>query len=226
MITIGLIDDNDYEIDDIQATIYTAWQKSPEITDGVDFKRYKLDPLPDLKEKLEIELLRDIDTQEIQSLIVDYKLDSLRKVMEGKNVVEYLSDRVPSFPVIILTNAPQGSKHEFSIDPDKVYDKREFLQIGSSASDEMALKIYLNIKRYVKRRTELETILAAALDELSSRPGADIDIELISKISEIEDNLADYTTIDKTTAEKAFDLSELRELIADLSKLEESLDEP
>lgn len=224
MIKIGLIDDNDYEIDDIKTAVFTAWQKSPEITEDIEFKQYKLEALPDFKEKLEVALLHDIDTQEIQSLIVDYKLDSLRKVMEGKDVVEYLGDRVPAFPVVILTNAPQRSKHEFSIDPDKVYDKHEFLAVGDSASSEMSLKIYLNVKRYMKHRTELEAKLAAALDEFSSRPGADVDIDLVAKISKIEDDLADYTTIDKSTAEKAFDLSELRALIAELSRLEEGMD--
>lgn len=223
MIKIGLIDDNDYEIDDIQTAIFTAWKQASEITEDVDFKRYSLEATSGFKEKLEADLLRDIDTQEIQSLIVDYKLDSLRKVMEGKDVVTYLSDRVPAFPVVILTNAPQGSQHEPAIDPDKVYDKREFLLVGSSESKEMSLKIYLNVKRYIKYRTELEAYLSAALDELSSRPGADIDVDLIAKISEIEDDLSDYTTIDKSTVEKAFDLSELRALIADLSKLEDGI---
>lgn len=225
MIRIGLIDDNDYEIDDIQATIFTAWKQASEITEDVTFKRYSLEASVDFKEKLEAELLCDIDNKEIQSLIIDYKLDSLRKVMEGKDVVAYLSDRVPAFPVVILTNAPQGSQHEPAIDPDKVYDKHEFLLVGSSKSNEMSLKIYLNVNRYIKHRTELESCLSAALDELSSREGADIDIDLISKISEIEDNLSDYTTIDKSTVEKAFDLSELRNLISDLSKLEGSINE-
>ena len=149
MIRIGLIDDNDYEIDDIQTAIFTAWNQASEITEDVEFKRYRLEASSSFKEKLEAELLRDIDTQEIQSLIVDYKLDSLRKVMEGKDVVTYLGDRVPAFPVVILTNAPQGSQHEPAIDPDKVYDKREFLLVGSSESKEMSLKIYLNVKRYI-----------------------------------------------------------------------------
>lgn len=77
MIRIGLIDDNDYEIDDIQTAIFTAWNQASEITEDVEFKRYRLEASSGFKEKLEAELLRDIDTQEIQSLIVDYKLDSL-----------------------------------------------------------------------------------------------------------------------------------------------------
>jgi len=224
MVRIGIIDDNDYELDDIRAAIFTSWKKSSEIAEELDFRTYSLEKTLDFKEKLEAELLSDIERREIQSLIVDYKLDSLRKVLAGKDIVEYLRDMVPAFPVVILTNAPAGSKQEAEIDPDKVYDKHEFLRIGSNESDEMSLKIYLNIKRYIKRRTELEASLSAALNELSSRPGADIDVTLLSNISETEVDLSKYVPIDKSLAEKAFDLSELKGLIEEISKLESRLE--
>ena len=224
MVRIGIIDDNNSELDDIRATIFTSWKKSPDISEDVDFKPYSLEKTQDFKEKLESELLRDIENRTIQSLIVDYKLDSLRKVLEGKDVVEYLRDVVPAFPVVILTNAPSGSKKESEIDPDKVYDKHEFLKVNSSESDEMSLNIYLNIKRYIKHRGELEAELEASLNDLTSRPGADIDIGLLSRISEIEVDLSKYVPIDKSHAEKLFDLSELKGLIEEISKLEGNLE--
>ena len=224
MVRIGIIDDNSSELDDIRATIFTAWKKSPDILEEVDFKPYSLEKTQDFKEKLESELLQDIEKRTIQSLIVDYKLDSLRKVLEGKDVVEYLQDLAPAFPVVILTNAPSGSKKEAEIDPDKVYDKREFLKVNSSESDEMCFKIYLNIMRYIKHRGELEVALDASLNDLASRPGADVDIDLLSRISEIEVDLSKYVPIDKSHAEKLFDLSELKGLIEEISKLEGNLE--
>lgn len=224
MVRIGIIDDNSSELDDIRATIFTAWKKSPDIIEEVDFKPYSLEKTQDFKEKLESELLQDIEKRTIQSLIVDYKLDSLRKVLEGKDVVEYLQDLAPAFPVVILTNAPSGSKKEAEIDPDKVYDKREFLKVNSSESDEMCFKIYLNIMRYIKHRGELEVALDASLNDLASRPGADVDIDLLSRISEIEVDLSKYVPIDKSHAEKLFDLSELKGLIEEISKLEGNLE--
>lgn len=224
MVRIGIIDDNSSELDDIRATIFTAWKKSPDIIEEVDFKPYSLEKTQDFKEKLESELLQDIEKRTIQSLIVDYKLDSLRKVLEGKDVVEYLQDLAPAFPVVILTNAPSGSKKEAEIDPDKVYDKREFLKVNSSESDEMCFKIYLNIMRYIKHRGELEAALDASLKDLASRPGADVDIDLLSRISEIEVDLSKYVPIDKSHAEKLFDLSELKGLIEEISKLEGNLE--
>lgn len=224
MVRIGIIDDNSSELDDIRATIFTAWKKSPDIIEEVDFKPYSLEKTRDFKEKLESELLQDIEKRTIQSLIVDYKLDSLRKVLEGKDVVEYLQELAPAFPVVILTNAPSGSKKEAEIDPDKVYDKREFLKANSSESDEMCFKIYLNIMRYIKHRGELEAALDMSLNDLASRPGADVDIELLSRISEIEVDLSKYVPIDKSHTEKLFDLSELKGLIEEISKLEGNLE--
>lgn len=221
---IGIIDDNLAEVDDIQATIYTVWTKSNEAPNEVDFKHYTLTSTPDFKGKLLNDLLCDIETQTIQSLIVDYKLDSIRTVIEGKDIVEFLRAEVPFFPVVILTNAPQGSKQEETIDPDKVYDKRSFFDLNSSASTDMALKIYFNIKRYINRRASLEQELAVALEEFTSKPGADVDIDLLAKISRTEEALGDYTITDQTTAEKALDLTELREIIRELQAIENNVE--
>jgi len=224
MYRIGIIDDNLYEVDDIQATIYTVWTKSNDAPNEVDFKFYKLSSSPNFKNELLKELLYDIEHSIIQSLIIDYKLDSLRTVLEGKDIVDFLRDQVPFFPVIILTNAPQGSKTEEKIDPDKVYDKRSFFDLNNFASHEMALNIYLNIKRYINRRNELEQSLNSALDELTSRDDADVDISLISRISKIEEELSDYTITGQSSAERAFDLSDLRELISELQAIDNSKD--
>ena len=219
MYRIGIIDDNLFEVDDIQATIYTVWTKHNDAPNEVDFKHYELSSSPSFKDELLKELLYDIKNSIIQSLIIDYKLDSLRTVLEGKDIVDFLRDQVPFFPVIILTNAPQGSKAEEKIDPDKVYDKRSFFDLNSTKSYEMAFNIFLNIKRYINRRNELEQNLAAALNELTTRAGADVDISLISQISKIEEELSDYTITGQSYAERAFDLSELRELINELQAI-------
>lgn len=222
MYRIGIIDDNIYEVDDIQTTIFTVWSKHSDAPNEVDFKHYELTSSSSFKDELLKELLDDIEQSTIHSLIIDYKLDSLRTVLEGKDIVDYLRDQVPFFPVIILTNAPQGSKTEEKIDPDKVYDKRSFFDLNGTVATEMAFNIYLNIKRYINRRNELEQSLASALNEMTSGNGADVDIALISKISKIEEELSDYTITGQSHAERAFDLSELRELISELQAIENS----
>lgn len=220
MYRIGIIDDNISEVDDIKTTVYVTWTKSKDLPNEVDFKHYHLSSSPDFKDALLGELLDDIEHQTIHSLIVDYKLDSLRTVIEGKEIIDFLRMKVPFFPVVILTNAPQGSKKEEVIDPDKVYDKKSFFDLNHDTSSDMAQKIYFNIKRYVNRRAELEKNLSEVLAELTTKPGADSDVSLIVKISQIEEELGDYTITGQSSAEKAFDLTELREIIRDLQAIE------
>lgn len=222
MYRIGIIDDNQFEVDDIQTTIFTVWSKSNDAPNEVDFKHYDLLSTPDFRNKLLNEILHDIEHANIHSLIIDYKLDSLRTVIEGKEIVDFLRDQVPAFPVIILTNAPQGSKTEEEIDPDKVYAKRSFFNLNSDSAYDMAFNIYLNIKRYINRREELEQNLSQALEELTTKEGADVDVALLSRISKIEEDLSDYTLTGQTATERALDLSELRELISELHAIESS----
>lgn len=221
MTTIGIIDDNDSERDDIKVAIDSIWASSSKVNDKVEFKDYPLDPNPGLKERLEKSLLNDINSENIQSLIVDYKLDSVRRVIKGKDIVEYLHDRIPAFPTVILTNAPDAGMKEDTIDPDKVYSKEIFLDLESEVYREMVFKIYRNIQRYRNRRLELKTSLDKALQLLSDQ--GDSDVELLSKISDIEEELSDYMVTGKSTTEKALDLGELHDLVNDLMKIEDKL---
>lgn len=233
MYTIGLIDDVQSEVDNIRSTIFLTWKKAQELPNEVEFKLYVLAPVRDFKERLQKELLYDVENNVIQSLVVDYKLDSLREVIEGKEIVEFMHDKVPAFPVIILTNVPQSSKHEDVIDPDKVYAKENFFLFDSAQSKEMAFKIYRNIERYVGRRKRLEASLAESLEKLHEVQGrqnavdsstTDAEVMLLTEIAETEDELGDYTPMGQTTAEKNFDLSELQGAIEGLLALEEKLE--
>ena len=128
MYKIGIVDDNTSEVDDIQATIFSAWKNIPEITEDVEFILYPIAPDPDIRQKTVDIILKDIDAHHIHGLIVDYKLDSLRRVMLGKDVIKDVLGAVPAFPGILLTNAADQGKHAEEIDPDKVYDKAVFFQ--------------------------------------------------------------------------------------------------
>lgn len=223
MFIIGLIDDNERELDDIQATITTGWQKTGNISGVVDFKIYKLAADIDFKEKLQAELINDVQCAQIHGLIVDYKLDSLRKVFAGKDIADYLHQKVPAFPVVVLTNVPERGKEEDEIDPDKVYDKEVFFNLDESLSRELVFNIRRNVERYVKQRAELEALLSQALEELNQDNNSDEKIELLARITELEDHLNDYTQTGMTSAEKAFDLGNLKDLVANLIQLESDL---
>lgn len=229
MVVIGLIDDNEYEIDDIRATITTHWANIHEATDDVNFKLYELRKAADFKEVLQKELLQDIEHERIQSLIIDYKLDTMYKVIEGRAIAEYLHAKVPAFPVVILTNAPDKGKQEDKIDPDKVYAKEIFFNLDppqnplQNWSRDMVFNIYRNIERYIGQRANLESSLSVVLDKLTHEEDPDSKITLLAQITALEDKLSQYTYTGQTTAEKSFDLSGLRDVIANLLELEKNL---
>lgn len=223
MFVIGLIDDNERELDDIQATIASKWQDTKKASDDVEFKTYQLAASIDFKEKLQKELLDDVEYERIQGLVIDYKLDSLRKVIEGRDIAEYLHEKVPAFPVVILTNAPERGKEEDEIDPDKVYDKEIFFNLDEPQSRDMVFNIRRNIERYVRQRAMIEADLSQTLDRLNQEKDSDAKIGLLARIAELEDTLGDYTLTGQTSAEKAFDLTSLRDLVEGLVKLEEDL---
>ena len=223
MIVIGLIDDNTRELDDIKASIARGWEKEKPMSDDVDFKQYQLAHTEEFKETLEKELIDDIAHNRIQGLIIDYKLDSMHKVIEGKDIAEYLHSKVPAFPVVVLTNVPERGKEEDLIDPDKVYDKKTFLDLDNSPSAEMVFNIRRNIERYMRKRKNLEDSLSLLLNQFDRESDSDEKIKLLVEISNTEDMLADYTQTGKSTAEKSFDLSGLKGLVSDLIELEKNL---
>lgn len=83
----------------------------------------------------------------------------------------------------------------------------------------MALNIYLNIKRYTNRRLELESKLSVALDQMLQAPSNAVDIDLLSQISAIEYELANYRRNGQTRAEKDLDMSELRDILQEIEEL-------
>ena len=223
MYIIGIVDDNTSEVDDIQATIFSAWKNIPEITEDVEFILYPVAPDPDIRQKTVDIILKDIDEYHIHGLIVDYKLDSLRRVMLGKDVIKDVLGAVPAFPGILLTNAADQGKHAEEIDPDKVYDKAVFFQADSDQSKEMALNIYLNIKRYTNRRLELESKLSVALDQMSKDSSDAVDVDLLSQISAIEYELSNYRRNGQSRIEKDLDMSELRDILHEIEELKKEV---
>lgn len=236
---IGLIEDNRGQRASIQRTLryyYSTWLSGA--SDALDFKTYELSPVPELRDNLEKLLLSDILEEKIQSLIVDYKLDTLRSVLKGNDIVAFLHENVPDFPVVILTNAPEPSKKEDEIDPDKVYSKRIFLNAGgvsNSAEDRqagersetLAHNIFRNSERYVRRRAQLETELSEALNQLEKNRSSEEEQALLYKISAIEDDLGNYVPNYKTHGEKELDnaLSGLQGVLETIAAIEEKLKE-
>ena len=207
---IGLIDDKEGERADIQVSIL----ENVEYRNEIQFKEYEI--VKKAKEKLFEEIIEDISEERIQTLIVDYKLDTSQVVIKGWEIVDFVHEHVPEFPVIIMTNVPEESKESIYIDADKVYPKITFLNTKLPATEEMVKNILSNIQKYVKRRKELEGSLAVELDKLDQNS---TDEEIIANVLELEKSLSKYTETQQTVLDEALDMAELKAVLQELKDI-------
>lgn len=213
---IGIIDDKEGERADIQVSILENVERKEE----VEFKEYEIERRE--KEELLKEILNDITEENIQTLIIDYRLDTSMMVIKGWEIADSVHNEIPEFPVIIMTNVPEESKESPYIDADKVYPKIIFLNTRHEDTPGMVKNIMLNIQRYIKRRNDLEGRLRLELKKLDQNSTND---EVISNILEIEQTLSKYKETEQTILDQTFDLGELKEVLEDIKDINKLLGE-
>ena len=123
MFYIGMIEDDRAEASAVMLSLVVNAKQLGEDLGEESFKLYDLEKKENFREELFKKLIKDVQENVIQCLIVDYKLDTLDEVLEGIEVVKFMHETVPEFPVIILTDVPERSKKNDLADPDKVYAK-------------------------------------------------------------------------------------------------------
>ena len=82
---IGMIEDDKAEA----SAIMLSLNENSELLNENSFKLYELKPSPDLRERLFQEIRQDVIENKVQCLMVDYKLDTLKEVLTGIEVVQY-----------------------------------------------------------------------------------------------------------------------------------------
>ena len=214
MYQIGIIDDVKSERDDIQVSILD--NVNPGVT--VSFKEYALEHKT--KQALFDEIRQDVSDENIQALIVDFRLDTTEDVIKGWEIIEFTHQEFPEFPVVIMTNAPDESKESNHTDADKVYAKKVFLNPQSETTKELVRNIFLNINRYDKKRKELEAQLTIELKKLEDDSD---NIGTLESVINIERELSKYKQIYQTTIDTGLDLDDLKEAFALLDKYENLL---
>ncbi|EOS27239.1 hypothetical protein C806_00207 [Lachnospiraceae bacterium 3-1] len=214
MYRIGIIDDAQSERADIQVSVLdnVGWNAE------IEFKEYELEART--RQDIVSEIRQDVEDGNIQALIVDFKLDTTADVIKGWEIIEFMHEETPEFPVVIMTNAPDESKESQYTDADKVYAKKIFLRPELDTTKELVKNIMLNMERYTVRRKDLETQLAVALKKLD---GNGANQETLEEIIKIENELSRYKQIYQTRMDTALDMSDLREAFAELEKYEKLL---
>lgn len=214
MYRIGIIDDVKNERDDIQVSILDNVNAGTEVY----FKEYVLEHKT--KEMLFNEIREDVSEEIVQTLIVDFRLDTTEDIIKGWEIIEFAHDEFPEFPVVIMTNAPDESKESDHTDADKVYAKKIFLNPQLDETKELVRNIILNINRYDKNRKELEAKLTVELQKLENDGE---NVEILENIIAIEKELTKYKQMYQTTLDTALEMDDLKEAFALLDKYESML---
>lgn len=214
MYRIGIVDDVPGDRADIQVAILDTRSDKG----SVQFKEYEL--LNRKKEHILKEIIDDVTEGTIQALIVDFRLDTTEDIIEGWEIVEFLHDEAPEFPMVILTHAPAEGKESPYTDADKVYAKKIFLKTSSQEAKSMVENIFLNMDRYVNNRKQLEADLEIELGKLDENS---TDEEILRRVMELETRLKGYKKMNQTAFDTSFDLGELKTVLEDLKKCEELL---
>ncbi len=206
---IGIIDDVKSERDDIQVSVLdnAGWDSQ------IQFKEYELEARA--REDILDEIRKDIEEDHIQALIVDYKLDTTKDVIKGWEIIEFMHEETPEFPVIIMTNAPDESKESQHTDADKVYAKKVFLRPELDATKELVHNIMLNMQKYIIRRRKLEEKLRAGLKRLDQN-GADE--EALEIVIQVENELSRYKQMYQTTVDTVWNMGEIKDALKELKK--------
>lgn len=183
---------------------------------------YELEKKEDFRKKLFERLIKDVQDNKIQCLIVDYKLDTLDEVLEGIEVVNFMHEAVPEFPVVILTDVPEKSKENDKADPDKVYAKEIFMRPDDRETKEMVYHIVRNLERYTKRRYELEMKRERILDKIVAK--SEYDDETYWQLLDIERELNRYVPIEMTGINQAYNMKDMKEALEALKEYKKLLE--
>ncbi len=218
MFYVGIIEDDKAEASAVMLSLADNAKQLKEES----FKLYELEKKENFREELFEQLMKDVRENKIQCLIVDYKLDTMDEVLEGIEVVNFMHEWVPEFPVIILTNVPDRSKENDKADPDKVYEKEIFMKPDAAETKEMVYHIIRNLERYTKKRSELEIRRDQRLDKLVAESG--YDGELYGELLDIERELSKYVPIDMTSIDETYDMSDMEDALKMLKEYKDLLE--
>ena len=212
MYKIGLIDDESNELIRIRRTIKANAPKDVIF----DFKQYELNTnVSNLMKEIASQVIEDIKHNEINTLIIDYKIMIETEKMEGTEILKQILQVAPNFPMVILTDIVADSiAHDF-VDPDKVYKKSEFFKVLEDYSKQKVLNLFRNMERYVNTRNSLEQELKDLKKDIDKEGSKQ---ETVDKIVSVESELDKLCPTNQSQIEKVFDAKKVKEILEILEK--------
>ena len=208
--TIGLIDEEPNQLITIGRTIKIHMEGTPH---EIDFISYELEGRSEtLVKDICQEVLNDILIGAISSLLVDYKIILKTAAMvEGTDIYKMIIERVPKFPVVILTQVPEECYMKDFVDADKIYRKKDFFKVDDQYSIEKTKNIFSNMDKYIRQRAEMDASLEDKLEKYISEGFSP---ELFQEILEYEQKLDAFYPSGQPQTSKALRLDELKKAVA------------
>lgn len=212
MYTIGIIDDEMEQISQIRRTIKTNAPKDIKY----DFKTYCMSNIgSNLINSILTDVIKDIEEQKINSLIIDYKIMIKTTKIKGTDIFKAIKDKVSKFPIIILTEIVEESITPYFIDADKIYRKRDFYLIEDEYSKEKVSNIFDSMNKYTQQKDKLQVCIEELKTKISSKQD---NSEVINSILQLESELDDFIPIDMTQIDKLFDESKIMKVVSLIEK--------
>lgn len=215
---IGIIDDEETAISKIRGVIKENKPKDVE----VDFKIYLLENEEGVSiTKLSKDILNDIKYGEIITLIIDQKIMGNTGEIEGTEIFKNIKEKVDKFPMIMLTNVAKECIENIFVDPDKVYKKSDFFAIDEEKSKEQVNKIFINAKKYIQNRKQIETKIKILEDEISQTGN---NSEIVNEIIDNEEKLRELKPTDYTQIEKIVNPQKIKDVLDLLNEVNNLLE--
>ncbi len=218
---IGIIEDDRSVIPEIKLVIAEYLKKKGEV---VEYKEYFITDGKDQQREMLDLVLSDIEEGVIQTLFVDYKLDTRNLAVKGSEIIRTIREKLTEFPMIILTNVVEDGKESKATDADKVYQKEVFLNPDDERSEEMVENVLLNMKRYSQLRASLEAKRDTILQKMHQMNESDDEkMKLLNELIMAETELQKFTPTHLLAVEKIFPVEEYKEVLGILREYKELL---
>lgn len=210
MYKIILIDDDNSELVKIRRTI-KANQPSDCVwnTDYI-FEEYAIAEF-DTEDKCVERILNDIDSKSASLYIIDYKLLTNKKLFKGNEIFYKVANKVPEFPIVILTERAEESMSEELVDADKVYEKEQFFKLEEQYSRNKVTNLFHNMKRYATKLNSLENDMKYLLDRIAKEK---MNPDIVRDITSLEMEMSKYLPFQISMSEQIYDANRLREVVS------------
>lgn len=220
-VCIGIVDDDKGHVTDIRR-VFARYSKVEDTELSFSFQSFYKDVNSDY-DTLLVDIMKAIEEQSIDCLIIDYKLIFTSETNRGADIINEVRNVLPEFPCIILTGRGDECAKELRVDPDKIYVKEDFLAISKTESTSLVKKIVSNVIITKRRKQELIAEIDTLKEQIKSDEECTNLNDVIEKIIILESNLNKYCIVGQSEIDKLYDSSSLEKIVSLIKKANDLL---